>query len=270
MTSAAMMRAPSPPQAVPVPAREEWDTVRAGLWAASSVAMMTLHAGALALTVWWQPQAEPLPPPPAAMMIELAPLAAPPAPPSKMAPGVEQQAARPVEKVVEEQLKPEPVKKAEVALPKPKPQPKPKPKPVVKTIEEAPPVEKVVEQSTAPIASEAPAAAKMAAPVSGAASSAPSTAVPTWQGALRAHLERYKRYPSAAQARRQEGVAYVRFSLNRDGTVRWARLERSSGFSRLDDESLALMERAQPLPPPPPELPGAAIEIVVPIEFFLK
>lgn len=243
----------------------EWDLGGKRRWAASSLAMVGLHAGALLLAVLWQPGYDHAPPPPAAMMIELAPMAAPAAPPSEKAPGVEQEAARPIERKIEEVHKPQPVvKKAEVQLPKPKP------KPVVKKVEEAPPAEQVVEQTTAPVAAEAPPSPKTAAPAPGASSSPPSNAVPTWQGTLRTHLERHKRYPAAAQFRRQEGVSHVRFSMNRDGTVRWARLERGSGHSRLDDESLALLDRAQPLPPPPPEVPGDPIEIVVPIQFFLK
>jgi len=235
-----------------------------GLWATSSLTMLALHAGALAVAVLWQMGREHAPPPPAAMMIELAPLAAPVAPPTDKAPGIEQQVARPEQKKVEEQPKPEPVKKAEVNLPKPKP------KPQVKRVEDAPPAEKVVEQTTAPVAAEAPVAAPAAASVQAPPSVAPSNAVPTWQGTLRAHLERFKRYPMAAQMSRQQGVSYVRFVMDRQGRVLSARLERGSGHGRLDDESLALMDRAQPLPPPPDEVKGETIEIVVPIQFFLK
>lgn len=244
--------------------RRQWEPRRAGLWTASSSAMMTVHAGALALAVWWQPQTQlPEPPPPAAMMIELAPLAAPPSAAALPPPA-------PVEKKVEKPPEPEPVKKAEVALPKPKP----KPKPVPKMTEEAPPPPTTTaEPSPAPVAAQsaptpqavsAPAAAPVAAPPSS------GTAAASWQGALRAHLERYKRYPPAAMSRRQQGISHVRFAMTRDGTVVWARLERPSGYSRLDDEALALMDRAQPLPPPPPDVAGQTIEIVVPIEFFMN
>lgn len=243
----------------------EWNLAGKRLWASSSLAMMALHACILALAVLWHPGFHDAVPPPAAMMIDLAPMVAPPAPPTEKAPGIVQEAARPIERKVEE-VPPEPVKKAEVELPKPKP----KLKPMVKPPVEAPPAEKVIEQTSAPVAAEAPPSPRMAAPAPGVSSAPPSNAVPTWQGTLRAHLERHKRYPAAAQFRRQEGVSYVRFSLSRDGTVRWARLERASGFSRLDDESLALLDRAQPLPPPPPDVPGEPIEIVVPIQFFLK
>lgn len=265
MMSAAM-RVPAAAEAAPAAGArvpDDWDGPRAGLWTISSSAMMALHAGVLAVSVLWHPSFDQAAPP-AAMMIELAPVAAPAAPPSEMAPGVEQQAARPEERKIEEP-KPEPVvKKAEVALPKPKPKPQVKP-PV-----EAPPAEKVIEQTTAPVASEAPAAPRNTAPAPGLPSPVPSNVVPTWQGVLRAHLERYKRYPAAAQARRQEGVSTVRFVMDRQGAVLSARLERGSGYSRLDDESLEMLNRAQPLPLPPPEIAGDKIELVVPVQFFLR
>ena len=33
---------------------------------------------------------------------------------------------------------------------------------------------------------------------------------------------------------------------------------------------MALIQRAQPLPPPPPEITANPIELVVPIEFYLS
>lgn len=253
---------PVPPLS-PAASGRPWPAGGRRVWAASSVVMLAAHAGVLALALLWHAEADqPAPPPPAAMMIELAPLAAPPAPPTEKAPGVEQQIARPVERKVEERPKPTPVvKKAEVALPKPMER---------KKVEEAPPAEKVVEQTTAPAAAEAPPAPATAAPAPGASYTPPSNAVPTWQGALRAHLERHKRYPSTAQLRRQQGVSTVRFTMTRDGKVTMARLERAAGYTLLDEEALALLERAQPLPAMPPEIPGDEIELVVPIQFFLK
>ncbi|MPT49375.1 MAG: energy transducer TonB, partial [Sphingobium sp.] len=48
------------------------------------------------------------------------------------------------------------------------------------------------------------------------------------------------------------------------------RLERSSGFRSLDDEAVALPKRASPLPKPPEDVKGDTIELVVPVEFFMK
>lgn len=243
------------------------DTQRGAPWLASAALVTVLHGGALAVAVLWHSQVAPPPAPATAMLIELSPMAAP-APPSDKAPGVEQQAARPMEKLVEDlpEIKPV-VEKAAVRLPKPVPRPKPRQLPPIET----PPADKVVDQATAPEAAEAPPAAKSAAPIAGASTPAPpSNAVPTWQGALRAHLERHKRYPAAAQFHRQQGVAAIRFAMTRDGTVVTAQLERGSGHARLDEEALALLQRAQPLPAPPSEVAGEPIEIIVPIQFFLR
>ena len=70
-----------------------------------------------------------------------------------------------------------------------------------------------------------------------------------------------------AQSRGEYGVAQLAFSVDRGGGVHNARIVRSSGSSILDRETLTLAERAQPLPPPPPEITGAQIPIVVPIRY---
>jgi len=47
-------------------------------------------------------------------------------------------------------------------------------------------------------------------------------------------------------------------------------LARSSGIAALDEEVVALIQRAQPLPAPPSELSGARFELVAPVEFSLR
>ena len=97
-----------------------------------------------------------------------------------------------------------------------------------------------------------------------------SNAVPSWQGRVLHHLERHKRYPRAAQARRPEGVAQVRFTIDREGRVLSVRLDRSAGHEMLDEETLEMVRRASPLPTPPEEMKQDRIELVVPVQFFLK
>ena len=125
-------------------------------------------------------------------------------------------------------------------------------------------------QPPAPAAQATPAPATTAplsrpAPPAASASSAPTD----WQGRLLAHLEANKRYPAAALARRQQGVAHVRFVMNREGRVLSSQLERSSGNAALDRAALDMLTRAQPLPRPPAEVTGDRIELVVPVEFFI-
>lgn len=92
----------------------------------------------------------------------------------------------------------------------------------------------------------------------------------TWESRLLGALNKHKRFPREAQARRQQGAPYIRFVIDRQGKVLSSVLERSSGHRALDAEAVALPRRAQPLPPPPDDVPGATVELVVPVEFFIR
>ena len=239
-------------------------------WAGAFTVVLAVHAGAIGFALGWT-HAEPIySPPPAAVMVEMAPMpAAPAATPNEAPPGPE------LSEVIPEPEPPPPVEmpppvKAEVTLPDPEPPPPvdlkpPPPKPPEKKVERKPPQPKPSAPQAAPEQ-----AATAAAPMPGAAPQPPSPGLPNWKGQLLRHLERHKRYPSEAQRARQEGVTYVRFTMSRDGRVLAARIERASGVSTLDQEGLELLQRAQPLPPLPSDQPGESLEIVVPIQFFLR
>jgi protein TonB len=108
------------------------------------------------------------------------------------------------------------------------------------------------------------------APAEGQVSPRSSNAVPTWKSQIVALLERNKRYPHEAHARGQHGIVQVLFTLDRAGLLRESRVVRSSGAAALDEEALALLRRAQPFPPPPAEMPGATVDLTVPVRFNLK
>jgi protein TonB len=104
---------------------------------------------------------------------------------------------------------------------------------------------------------------------------APQTTLPTfefnrWQSALATHLERFKRYPTAARARGEQGAAKVAFTIDRDGRLLSSRIVESSGSSLLDDEALAMLARAQPMPKPPITAPDSALSVVVPVRFDIR
>jgi len=113
---------------------------------------------------------------------------------------------------------------------------------------------------------------KTTAPESKPAPPAPQQidAKPTWEGLVMGALNKVKRYPRLAMNRRQQGVPYIRFVMDREGNVLSSHLERSSGFPDLDREAVALPKRASPLPKPPQDKPGATLEIVLPVEFFIR
>jgi protein TonB len=58
--------------------------------------------------------------------------------------------------------------------------------------------------------------------------------------------------------------------MDRQGRVLAARIERSANVASLDQEGLDLLQRAQPLPPLPPDQPGETLELIVPIQFFIR
>ncbi|MFT4249386.1 MAG: TonB family protein, partial [Pseudomonas sp.] len=139
----------------------------------------------------------------------------------------------------------------------------------------SPPAETAFEQ-TSPVLAESDADASQASQA--AAPPSPSlppgaqlagASDPNWEGEVLARLEKFRRYPRQARTRRQQGVAYVRALVDRQGQVLSARLQRGSGHPLLDQEALDTFQRAQPLPPPPSTLPDP-VELEVPVEFFLR
>jgi len=94
--------------------------------------------------------------------------------------------------------------------------------------------------------------------------------MPAWETSLVRHLEQYKRYPSDAQSRGEEGVVLLSFSVDRSGHVLEHHVVRSSGHPALDQEVMSMIERAQPLPPFPPSMTESKLDLTVPIRFSLR
>ncbi len=96
---------------------------------------------------------------------------------------------------------------------------------------------------TAPPAAVAP-AHRPAAPAPGRVSRPSPAAIASWQRLLVAQLEHNKRYP--AEAGGVQGVTKLAFRLDCRGRVVMSRIVQSSGSAALDQETLALIRRAQP------------------------
>jgi protein TonB len=92
--------------------------------------------------------------------------------------------------------------------------------------------------------------------------------VARWRSEIVTILEHNKRYPSEARARGEQGVTRLAFSIDAQGHLLTSRVVKSSGSAALDAETLALVQRAQPFPPPPPELAGN--ELTVPFSFNIR
>lgn len=136
-------------------------------------------------------------------------------------------------------------------------------------VTEQPPPQQTAPDTTAPTSTEAPPAETATAPSAGA-NQQPSEVQLNWQQQLQLHLERWKRYPRTAQMRNQEGMPWIKFSMDRNGNVLSVELADSSGVDSLNKEALALVKRAEPLPLPPSDVEGEIITLTVPIEFFIR
>ena len=264
-------------------------------WAGSAMAIVAIHAGLIAAGIWWyrQPSLPGVAIP--AIMIDMAPAtAAPETQPLDVAPGPDmQQSEAPSEpppepvqqKQAEEQIPPTPPmekpvveappeQKAEPAPepakivpdpPKPVPE-QPRPKPVRAEVKKKPSDTPAAPRTTAALRAEriAPAASAAAAGASRAASA-------SYNQLVQSHLQRFKQFPQSARTG-QSGTAIVRiaFTLDRGGRVVSSRLLGSSGNQALDAETLAMVRRAQPFPPFPPEKIGGTDSFNVPLRYDLR
>ncbi|WP_010511908.1 energy transducer TonB family protein [Komagataeibacter europaeus] len=266
------------------PSFAEWQKRQARLarrhdalrWGLSFLAVLAVSGG----TVWWimrlPPPVMAVPePPPAAIAIDMAPEpVSTPTPPTDAPIGPKQTQSIPDPAPVEPPkitAPPSPAPNPPVPVPRPE-----KPRKIVKKSKPVPMLKKPIpdktppaEATTAPPSSEAPPAPTQAAAAPGASSSKASHDPVTWQGALLAQLEKFKRYPSDAMADHQEGVPTVTFSMDRKGHVLSVTLASSSGHALLDQEAVALPKRAQPLPIPPDSVAGDPITLTVPVEFYI-
>jgi periplasmic protein TonB len=93
---------------------------------------------------------------------------------------------------------------------------------------------------------------------------------PSWQTSLVRQLQRAKRYPSEAQGRNEQGIVLLSFSLDRSGRVLAHHIAKSSGYPALDNEVMAMIMRAEPLPAFPTSMPEARLDLTVPIRFSLE
>jgi protein TonB len=259
-------------------------------WIGAGAIVLAAHAGVMAAYLLLRTVHSAGSPEAPAIIVDLAPMPVAPASPADVDPGPEVLEIQPpppdaaVEarpepiaelpppkmEVVELPPPPPPVETPVVALPEPLPPPPevrpepapPEPPPEVKKVEPKPPPPR----RTAAPRSERAVAQQAAAPSPGAG----GASIASWRDLVIAQLQRAKRYPAAAEARRAQGTAMVSFTLSRGGGVLSRSLVRSSGNSYLDQEALAMINRAAPFPPFPSTMPQASIHLSLPVNFAVR
>jgi protein TonB len=217
-------------------------------WIVAAAIVVAIHAGAVAYLLS-RPEPVEIGDDSDVVTVELAPIdATPDAVARNMAPAPETMVeSKPVPQSQQQQKPPE-----EVKIEQPPDADAILPAPTVKPLE-------TTEQAW-------PAAPRTAEKVKGGA----PRIEPSWQTSLVRQIQRYKRYPPQAQARNEQGVVLLGFSLDRDGRVLAHHIVESSGYADLDDEVMEMIMRAAPLPPFPTSMPQARLDLTVPIRFSLQ
>jgi protein TonB len=247
-------------------------------WALCGLIVVAAHAGLVGSYLLLAPPPEEGSPQGPSVIIELAPLPVAPNSPVDLAPGPEmvESPAQTQQQTPTEPEKAEPMPSiqapAEVTLPPPVE------KPVEKRQVEEPEVKKpdatkAEEMAPAPVTTANPRSDQQVAPVARApspGSAESNAAIQSWRSLMVARLQQAKRYPATAEARREQGVVTLSFSVDRNGRVLSRHIAKSSGHASLDEEVLALVMRAQPLPPFPPAMTQAIVNLAVPIRFSLR
>jgi TonB family protein len=120
------------------------------------------------------------------------------------------------------------------------------------------------EATAAPTIENVPQSAKSTTPDQGTGQSRQRARV-TWQKELLAHLDKFKRYPAERSQKSAEIV--VTMTLDRTGHVLSANISRGSGDDAFDHAALAMVERASPVPPPPPLIADEGLDFSLPVIF---
>jgi protein TonB len=252
-------------------------------WAGATLFVLAAHVGCttLALMHWQNDDAEDAAASPVVVEMVPAPVPTPVNSPDIAHGPLTQEAvvAPPAAKETKEEVQkemptvgPSPAPDPEVVLPTPHPVGEKKPD-EEKPKEDAP-KQVSADQAEAALATAPPRVEVKEVPVAAAPSPGASAAVArakaVWEKALVSHLNRFKRYPAVARARSNQGDVAVQFTIDRMGGLVASRIVRGSGSSALDEEALAVLQRASPLPAPPGQIGGTTFDLTLPIQFRIR
>ena len=120
------------------------------------------------------------------------------------------------------------------------------------------------EATASPTLPEAPEATHSIAPSPGTGESTRREKA-TWQKELAAHFNKFKRYPAERRTPRAEVL--VSFVLDRLGHVVAKRIIKGSGDAAFDAAALDMLQRSDPVPPPPPLVADDGLTFSLPVIF---
>jgi periplasmic protein TonB len=90
----------------------------------------------------------------------------------------------------------------------------------------------------------------------------------TWEKELVAHFNKFKRYP--ADRAMQSAQVVVSFVLDRLGHIVSSQVVTGSGDQSFDNAAIAMLQRADPVPSPPPLVADQGLTFTLPVIFEVK
>jgi periplasmic protein TonB len=224
-------------------------------WALAAAIVFVLHVGAVGAYLYAAPEEDDGMSDTPAVFVDLTPMSASSPSTADLPPGQESPDAQQIPKPPD-QAKPEvaePVQKVETQSDVQLPVPEDK-------VDE----QKPQQEEQAPSVATAPPRADQVGPQRPATAPQGSTmsrnALIRWNHLVSARLQQNKRYPAAA-ARGEQGTVTFAFVVNAKGEILSKRIVRSSGHPTLDDEAMAMLQRAQPLPAFLPGMTQPTLEV---------
>jgi protein TonB len=95
-----------------------------------------------------------------------------------------------------------------------------------------------------------------------------SSATSNYKGIVHSHIMRFQQAPRDTANQGQRGNASVRFWYDASGRITSKTLLRNSGFAAIDSAAMDMVQRASPIPAPPPEFRGKYFDL--PVNFVIR
>ena len=231
---------------------------RLPLWLVSLIVVIGLHIGLYYLALLWKPAVPPVQLEPAAMLIELEPVAAPPepTPPQPIA----EPEPEPIPEVVE-------APKPKLAIVKPKPQVKPRPQPP------KPEIKPQTEPAPRP-ASQEQAAAPVRAPTQQQTSQGEiDREKALWRAKVHAYLSKRLHYPDRERRFNRPGSQHallLNFTIDGRGRILASEVKQSTARSSFDRDVQRQLRQIGQVPQPPEKLlTSGRLSVDHPLSFVL-
>ena len=87
---------------------------------------------------------------------------------------------------------------------------------------------------------------------------------------VRSIIEQRKKYPKSAKRMKQQGTAYIKFTISSNGKISHISLSKKCSFSKLNKAALNILKKIGAFTPIPKELNETYLSLTVPIKYKIS